>query len=109
MRHHLLFPRSNEHLEDSFFYCRNAQCKTAYFSANIHYSVEQLQSQQQIKDGMICFCFGISEAVFYSYQKAGNIKLFFQQLDHLAYQSECHCKIKNPAGTGCLKIFKALC
>lgn len=109
MRHHLLFPFSINELDKEFFYCRNNLCETGYFSVDEIYSINKFQAQEQIREGMICFCFGITESTFQRFQESDNTALFFEQLDHLAYNSECHCKIKNPAGLGCLKVFKSLC
>ena len=109
MRHHLRFPHSGDKLDGIYFYCRDRECETAYFSGKKEqYPVAAMQSQPQITEGVICFCFGISEAKFNAYAQRGRSDDFFEKLDELAYDSECHCKIKNPAGRGCLKVFKAL-
>ena len=107
MRHHLRFPSSMEKLSDTHHYCNNHDCDLAYFSPTCHYSVAQLQTSTQIQQRTICFCFGITEDTFRKYQQQNNENKFFEDLDQLAYSSECFCRVKNPAGRGCLKIFKA--
>ncbi|NRB39433.1 MAG: hypothetical protein HRU20_13350 [Pseudomonadales bacterium] len=108
MRHHLQYPFSADSLDKEFFYCRDSLCESGYFSTKQAYPISELQSQAQIRGGMICFCFGITASDFQVYQESDQAEVFFKQLDHLAYNCECHCKIKNPAGRGCLKVFKSM-
>lgn len=108
LRHHLLFPLSKEPLQERYHYCSNSTCHVAYFSTATVFHVDCLQSQHQIEANTICFCFGITQAVFEEYIDNDRSEAFFSDLDNLAYGSECHCKVKNPAGRGCLKVFKRL-
>lgn len=108
LRHHLCFPFSKDSLNESYYYCTNNDCSTAYFSENHLYKTNQLQTYNQIMNRTVCYCFGITQANFETYQKQNRLDHFFEELDALAHGSECHCKIKNPAGRGCLKVFKGL-
>ncbi len=97
-----------EDLSEAHYYCKNHDCDIAYFSHITQYSVTQLQSSGQIQQQTICFCFGITESMFKEYQRQYIEDTFFKELDHLAYSSECFCRVKNPAGRGCLKIFRSM-
>ncbi|MEY8204537.1 MAG: hypothetical protein RPR40_05605 [Bermanella sp.] len=108
MRHHLCFPFSMEALSETYYYCAQRHCGVAYFSLQSTFLTEQLQSQSQIKTNTVCFCFGITEYNFKDYDDKGEAALFFAQLDQLAATGECNCRLKNPAGRGCLKTFKSM-
>lgn len=109
LRHHLRFPLSQQDFSDSYYYCANSDCDVAYYSDSHVFTLDCLQSQKQIEDMTVCFCFGITQSMFYEYLKNDQKAQFFEELDNLAYGSECHCKVKNPAGRGCLRVFKKLC
>lgn len=108
LRHHLRFPLSQKEFSESYYYCGNSDCDIAYYSDSESFEIDCLQSQKQIQDNTICFCFGITQGVFNDYLENDKRTQFFEELDNLAYGSECHCKVKNPAGRGCLRVFKKL-
>ena len=108
MRHHLSFPLSKERYVGKHYFCRNPSCEIAYFSNTQRYLVSQLQSSHQIRQHTVCYCFGITESMFDEYTQSQGNSAFFEELDRLAYSSKCFCRVKNPSGRGCLKIFRSM-
>lgn len=108
LRHHLRFPLSQKEFIESYYYCANSHCDIAYYSGIDVFQIDDLQTQKQIQEKTICFCFGITQSVLNEYLQNDQKAQFFEELDNLAYSSECHCKVKNPAGRGCLRVFKEL-
>lgn len=108
MQHHLRFPLSKARFDDAHYYCRHFSCEIAYFSDTTHYLTSQLQTSSQLQQKMVCFCFGISASAFQEYIVRHGKRAFFDELDTLAHTSECLCRVKNPSGQGCLKVFKSM-
>lgn len=107
LRNQLKFPHNIKPLTDDYYYCTNPNCTTAYFSNAESYRVSDLQTEAQIRNKTVCFCFGITEQAFLDYVDSHGAQQFYDALDDLAYNTKCHCKFKNPAGKGCLRKFKS--
>ncbi|CAA0113885.1 Uncharacterised protein [BD1-7 clade bacterium] len=106
IRHHVKFPLNQQRFSDTpYFYCLNDTCNTSYFSVDRVFQIGDLQSEEQIKNKTVCYCFGITEEAFHAYIARDQQAAFFDDLDALAYSTQCFCKAKNPAGRGCLKTF----
>ncbi|CAA0084304.1 Uncharacterised protein [BD1-7 clade bacterium] len=109
IRHHVKFPLNQQDFSDTpYFYCLNDTCNTSYFSVDRAFQIDDLQSAQQIKNKTVCYCFGITKEAFNAYIARDQQTEFFDDLDALAYSTQCFCKAKNPAGRGCLKTFKQM-
>ena len=105
LQHHLRFPLALQLPDTAYWYCAEQACEQAYFSMAVSFSRQALQSAAAIEAGMRCFCFGITEDIFYAAMQRDQAE-FFAQLDSMAAESTCHCSIKNPSGRGCLRSFR---
>jgi len=108
--HNLQFPvNMSIDVDEQHFYCTNEVCDVGYFTGTgAMINKTKLRSRDLLKQGWLCYCFGISASAYgtaLSSGKAGSIKTFVIQQTR---QGSCACELRNPSGRCCLADFNRL-
>ena len=100
--HHIKQPWMLEHAACMFFFCRNPNCDTVYFSnTSFIMKTSDVRTPVGIKtrsgDAIICYCFGVNQT------DANQLTKDFVIAQ--TKKSNCSCETANPSGRCCLKDF----
>jgi hypothetical protein len=107
--HQVRFPENQAIVSDTYCFCPNKDCTTAYFSiAGNNIPKQQLTTHQDIQKDKLCYCFDIDTADYLAAldtNQAEPVKNFVMQRTK---SGECACELRNPSGQCCLAKFKLL-
>jgi Zinc binding domain len=107
--HQVKFPENQGIHSDTYYFCPNKDCATAYFSnTGSNIPKQHLTTYQDIQNHKLCYCFDIDAA---DYQAALNTKQAEAIKNFVIEKTksgECACEIRNPSGQCCLSKFKQL-
>lgn len=107
--HQVRFPENQEIPTDTYYFCPNKECPTAYFSsAGINIPKQHLRTHQDIQNDKLCYCFDIDEADFQTALTANNAEILKNFVMQRTKSGECACELRNPSGQCCLVNFKHL-
>jgi len=107
LHHQIKFPENQAIRPGDYYFCPAEACIVAYFStAGGIIPKQQLRTAQDIREGMLCYCFDISEAQYRSALQAGTAASVKHFVIEQTRSGSCACEIKNPSGQCCLAKFK---
>jgi Zinc binding domain len=107
--HQIKFPENQAIVSNTYYFCPNKDCATAYFSTvGNNITKQHLTTHQDIQRDKLCYCFDIDAADYLtalSTNQAEPIKHFVMLRTK---SGECACETRNPSGQCCLARFKQL-
>ncbi len=107
--HNVMFPLNMTIEEEQYYYCADIDCKVGYFTQEGYIiNKKDIQTYNQIKEGWLCYCFGISASIYKAKLMGGDAKPIKSFVIQQTKQGTCACEIRNPSGKCCLANFKRL-
>ena len=102
--HHLAEPWKKALVEQSYYFCTDADCEVVYFGRdNTVIPKTELRTTIGVKEKnaerMVCYCFGVS------YAMASSDEVVLDFVKDKTRQSLCSCETSNPSGRCCLGSF----
>lgn len=107
--HQVRFPENQAIHPGDYCFCPAEACTVAYFStAGDTVLKQQLRIDGNIREGLLCYCFDITEAQYRSALQAGSAAALKHFVIEQVKAGYCACEITNPSGQCCLAKFKQL-
>lgn len=107
--HQVRFPANQEIISDTYYFCPNKSCTTAYFSTvGNNIPKQHLTTYQDIQNAKLSFCFDIHAADYLTALRTNNAEPIKNFVIQRTKSGECACELRNPSGQCCLARFKQL-